>query len=131
MATHSFQKPNLESQTSVMGEPFLSIRSDASTLGLSTRAQEVMDAEIGDYLHTALDRTRTPWIGVVSDRTEQGEPQMRDGGNEDIVLGSRLLARHLADAVGVKLGDSHRLFFTGDTAEDPETGTTLYELETR
>lgn len=126
---HSFKKPNLESQTSAMGEPFISIRSDASTIGISKRAQEVLGTEVGKHLHVALDRTRTPWVGVIDERTDQHEPELRDGGKGSIVVGSRLLARHLADATGVKLGESHRLYLTGDTAEDPDTGITLHKLE--
>jgi len=130
----TFQKPNLEADTGGLGrEPYLSVRSDGASLGLSRGARENYDVETGTYVHLAFDQSRRPWVAFLGEPTNQGEPQVREDGRggDGRVINSTLLNRHLREVaeVGRELESSLQFHFTGETAEDPETGATLHRLE--
>lgn len=130
----TFRKPNLEAQTGGLGrEPYISVRTDGASLGISRAARKKYGAEKGRYLHFALDRTGAPWVAFLDEKTDQGEPQIRRDGKQGhgAVINSTLLSRHLREIAGAtgNLDSSLRFYFTGETAEDPDTGATLHRLE--
>jgi hypothetical protein len=128
---HSFRKPNLEADTGTTREAFLSVRADGNVVAISSQAADCLGVEDGDYLHLALDRTRTPWVGVIDTPTNQDEPEVKRYASRSLHCNSSLMCRHLADAEGVKLGETRRFYLTGETTQDPDTGATLYQLSHR
>lgn len=129
-----FQKPNLEADSGGFGrDPYVSVRSDEATLGLSRAARDRLGVSVGDYFHFAIDRTGDPWIGIVEEETDQGEPQLRKHGKDrsGVVINSTLLNRHLREIAGAngEPDSSLRFYFLEETAEDPDTGATLHKLE--
>lgn len=127
--TKTFRTPNLTAD-SVEKDPFISVRSERTVVGISVKAREMIGAEQDKHLRLALDRTGTPWVGVVEEPTGQGEPAITtDGGT--LIVHSSLFAMHLTQAARVDTGEGFRFYFTGETAPDPETDATLYQLTTR
>lgn len=124
---HSFRKPNLEPVNGLSPEAYISVRADRSTIGINRRARWVMGAETGKHLHLALDRTSTPWIGVLDETTGQSEPQIRDA-DPGLVVSSRLMARHMLDSLEAVPDEAVRFYLTGERAMDPATEATLYQL---
>lgn len=128
MANHkTFQKPNLVAKTGGGIKPYISVHSDRQVLSISRRPREVMEAEPGDFVHLAIDRTGTPWIGIVDSPTEQGEPKIHKNG-KGISINSTLMARHLVERLDEEPEGAVRFYFTGDTTEDPDTEATLHKL---
>jgi len=125
--THTFRRPNLEPVNGLSPEAYISVRADRSTIGINRRARHVMGANEGKHLHLALDRTDTPWIGILEETTEQSEPQIRDA-DPGVVVSSRLMARHLLDTLQDVPDEAFRFYLTGDREMDPKTGATLYRL---
>jgi len=126
----TFRRPNLDAKRGGVGcEPYVSARKDGASLGLSQAAQRRLDIEKGDYMHLALDRTGTPWVGFLDDQTDQGEPMVRNDGKNGRVVNSTLMNRHLRSLVDGEVEKTVRFHFTGETAEDSETGATLHRLE--
>jgi len=125
----TFRKPNLEPQNlGSASDPYLSVRSDRETLGLSQPAVEVLGAEPGQRLHLALDRTYKPWIGIIETRTDQGEPKIRMAGST-LKINSTLLCRQLTRILDAQPDGVLRYYLTGETEEDPDTGILLHELK--
>jgi hypothetical protein len=110
----------------------LSLYASGNTVGISTAAAEVLGAEEGDYLHVSLDRTRTAWVSVIEERTDQKEPEIRvheyDGEGRHVLAHSTITVTHLRSAYDLSEGESHRLHITGETETHPEHGITLYEI---
>lgn len=128
----TFQKPNLEADVGGVGrDPYISIRQDGTTLGISRAARKKLGVEGGEYVSLALDRTRRPWIGILPAPTDQGEPQIRTDGEHGYCVNSTLLNRHLRHLVDSDKaeGETLRFHLSGETAEDPDTGATLHRLE--
>jgi len=128
----TFRKPNLDAEVGGTGrDPYISIRQDGNTLGISRAARQKLGVEGGEYVSLALDRRRRPWVGILSSPTGQGEPQIRTDGEHGYCVNSTLLNRHLRHLVGSDEagGETLRFYLAGETAEDPETGVTLHRLE--
>jgi len=126
----TFQRPNLEAKAGTGSRAFISVRSNRDTIGISQGAINRMGLEEGDYLHLALDRTGTPWIGVLPEPTGQGEPRVQFTKESGTEVSSRLLVRHLIERLDEDPGGCIRFFFDGETTEDPEIDATLYKLTT-
>jgi len=124
---YSFRRPNLEAVHGVSPEAWISVRADRSTIGINAQACEAMHVNEGHYLHRALDRTGTPWIGVLETRTEKSEPRIRDA-DPGMVVGSKLMARHLLGTMQEVPEDSIRFYLTGEQAVDRKMDVTLYQL---
>lgn len=75
----------------------------------------------------ALDRTGRSWVAVLDQRTDQHEPEIR-GGDPGLVVGSQLMSRHLLNTLDEVPDEAIRFYLTGETAVDPETEATLYQL---
>ena len=126
----NFQKPNLTSDPGGHNRgPYVSIRSDKNTVGLSKAAQEKLGASEGAYLHLALDSTYRPWVAVLEEPTSQGEPQIRADGDGGRCVNSTLLNRQLRRLIDGDAEGVFRFYLAGETTEDPETGATLHRLE--
>jgi hypothetical protein len=126
-----FRKPNLEADGGSIGrEPYISVRSEGTSLGISRALRERLSVEEGDYVHLALDRTGRPWVGFLDEKTTQGEPQVRRDGRAGQVVNSTLMSRHLRSLLDAdELESSVRFYLAGETTEDPETGAILHRLE--
>lgn len=132
MPTQSFQKPNLSAKNGGMGiDPYISVRADRASLGVSKAARQQYGAENGMYVHLAFDRTRRPWVGFLEEKTEQEEPKIISDGQESAgqVFNSTLFARHLLELMEEEPEGTVRFYFAGEEAEDPDTGATLHRLE--
>jgi len=112
-------------------EPYISVRTDRASLGVSRAARQRYDAKKGKFVHLALDRTRRPWVGFLEAPTDQDEPQIiSDGaGTTGRVFNSTLFARHLMNLLDEEPDETVRFHFAGEETTDPETGATLYRLE--
>jgi hypothetical protein len=125
----SLKRPNLQHDRATREDPYLSVRKDRTTCGLSASAVEQLGAQPGDYLHLAFDRARVPLIGVIGERTEQHEPKILEhSGTHDI--SSTMLCTQLLNLIDGEIPEKTiRYYFEGTTIHDKETGATLHKLE--
>jgi len=126
---HTFKKPNLESTNGAWSKAFISIRANRNTVGVSQGAIREMEITDGDHFHLAFDRTGHPWVGVVQQQTEQREPRIKFHDTSGCEIDSRLLVRHLLNTLDEEPDGCFRFYFDGETADDPQTGATLYKLD--
>ena len=124
----TLKRPNLQHDRATREEPYLSVRKDRTTCGLNGAAVDELGAEPGDFLHLAFDRTHTPLIGIVGERTNQYEPKILEhSGAYDI--SSTMLCKHLIRLVdGPTPDETIRFPFGGETLVDQETGARLHKL---
>jgi len=125
----TLKRPNLQHNRATHEDPYLSVRKDRTTCGLSASAVDRMGVQSGDYLHLAFDRARVPLIGVIGDRTEQHEPKILEhSGTHDI--SSTMLCTQLLNLIDEEIPEKTiRYYFEGTTLHDEETGATLHKLK--
>lgn len=126
-----FRTPNLEARGGSVGrEPFVSIRSDLSTVGLSHSLRERLSVERGQYAHLKIDQLDRPWISFLSEQTDQGEPMVGSDGRSGEAIHSTLMCRHLLSLLETdELEASARFYLTRDRVVDEALGGALHRLE--